>query len=181
MSTWHVSWDPLPRRHQLGARRPQQTVCGPQMGEVHAQVTQRVSGVQGTDLQLLPPEGNESRFVWGAHADFCRARTHWDLLKAAGRGRPGSPRVRTDKWQAHPCPCCLPLAFTGSLVTVAPREGGQQDPSSRPHSKVSSHSPQREGHLTGEDTEAGDRAGTRRTQSLRLGNSGESRSPALRD
>lgn len=64
--------DALPRKripHNLGAQRPQQTLCGSQREEVHVQVMHRVSGVQGADLQLLPQEGNESRCVL-AHAYF---------------------------------------------------------------------------------------------------------------
>lgn len=58
---------------QLGAHRPQQTVRGPQKGEVFAHVIQKALGVQGRDLQRLPQEGNEKWVRVLAHAHFLRS------------------------------------------------------------------------------------------------------------
>lgn len=118
------------------------------------QATQRASGVQSIDLQLLPQEGNESGYV-GAHAHFLLGHTPGPP-EGRQQGRPRSPPSgQTSGRHTHTLAASPGLH---RLTSYCGHAGAGTSPWAAPHSsqhsEVSGHNTQREEHLTDEDTEA---------------------------
>lgn len=138
----------------------------------------RASGAQGVDLQLLPQEGNESGCVcWPRHTSS-KARTHTGPSQtAASGGQPTvSPQDRTS--DRH-----IPPPWPSPVSCHSGHSGGGMNsgmaPLSTLHGKVSpvtTHSTR--SMLQTRKLSPKVALGQERTQSLGLGNSRETKSPA---